>query len=145
MQYWKQQGKHQQQWDKLTKDLVPDLGGCGTVAGEAVRAANRIYYECYNNGFRNNVSGPYNYLDHLRIQYGMPGLEAVLDELHDHVNTADYTAYSGVEDEYMDQLIDRVVEWIQANPHLMAEASQDDMWALEDPDDELDEDEQELY
>lgn len=48
---------------RLCEKLVPGEGKCETVEGELLRAASRIYHDYYNNGFGNNWSGAYNYID----------------------------------------------------------------------------------
>ena len=47
-------------WEKL----VPASGPCETLEGELLRAASRIMHDYYNNGFGNNWSGAFNFLDH---------------------------------------------------------------------------------
>lgn len=60
--YWGNNGKHQKAYDEIFKGLVPLEGKCATQEGEALRAVTRIYYDCFNNGFGNNWSGPLYYL-----------------------------------------------------------------------------------
>jgi hypothetical protein len=51
------------EYDRLFKALVPAEGPCDTLQGEILRASSRIYYDYYNNGFGNDWSGAYNFLD----------------------------------------------------------------------------------
>jgi hypothetical protein len=58
-------------WQRLWVELVPATGKCATVEGEMMRAIARIEHDYYNNGFGNNWSGAYNYLDkHLGLRSG---------------------------------------------------------------------------
>lgn len=60
--YWSGQGKYQAEFQKLTEELMPAQGEASTVAGEMIRACNRLAYDFYNNGMGNNTSGALNYL-----------------------------------------------------------------------------------
>lgn len=51
-----------EEFNQLYKKLIPDSGACETLEGELLRSANRLYYDYYNNGFGNNVSGAENFL-----------------------------------------------------------------------------------
>ena len=51
--YWNKSGKYQKQFDFLFKKLVPSKGNATTIAGEVLRAANKLYYERFNNGNMN--------------------------------------------------------------------------------------------
>lgn len=62
MKYWNQNGQHQNEYDKLWESLVPISGHSDTLGGEVLRAATRIYYDGFNNGFCNNTTGAWNYL-----------------------------------------------------------------------------------
>lgn len=50
-------------YEKLFAELVPASGKCETFEGELLRAISKIYYDYTNNGFGNNWSGAYNFLD----------------------------------------------------------------------------------
>jgi hypothetical protein len=52
-----------QEFDRLTQVFVPESGLCKTLQGELLRAVGRIRYDYFNNGFANNWSGAYNFLD----------------------------------------------------------------------------------
>lgn len=60
--YWNKNGLFQTDYDKYFDLLVPRSGNCATIEGELLRAANRLYYDGYNNGFCNNTSGAVNLL-----------------------------------------------------------------------------------
>lgn len=48
--YWNNEGCFDQEFSKLTNQLVPDVGRGDSLMAEVVRAANRLYYEYFNNG-----------------------------------------------------------------------------------------------
>lgn len=48
--YWNNNGAYEKEFSELTKSLMPASGRAETLRGEAVRAANRLYYEYCNNG-----------------------------------------------------------------------------------------------
>jgi len=55
LNYWNGNGKFQKEFDKLYKELVPSSGRAKTLRGEVLRAANKLYYERFNNGNGNAV------------------------------------------------------------------------------------------
>ena len=69
--YWSGEGRYQEEYDALFDELVPRTGKCDTIAGEAMRAASRLVYECNNNGWGNDVSGAYFYLCDFFDTYGV--------------------------------------------------------------------------
>jgi|TARA_Y100000296_G_scaffold37837_1_gene43768 hypothetical protein len=60
--YWSDKGELQKEYELLFDELVPPEGEAKTVAGEALRALSKIYYDVYNNGACNmfdQVPHPY--------------------------------------------------------------------------------------
>lgn len=56
-------------YDRLYGLLVPTSGKCASLEGEMLRASSKIYHDYYCNGFGNNWSGAYNFLDtHLGLK-----------------------------------------------------------------------------
>jgi hypothetical protein len=55
--YWGDKGKYQAESADLQK-LVPGAGNCATFKGEVWRAATKIYYDYYNNGWGNTWQEP---------------------------------------------------------------------------------------
>lgn len=49
------------------ESLMPVEGNCQTIEGEVLRAATRIYWDYYNNGFGNNWSGALNFLKEYKM------------------------------------------------------------------------------
>lgn len=60
--YYNETGKHQKDFEFLHK-LVPDSGPSKFLIGEIARAITRISYDYYNNGFGNNWTGAYYFLE----------------------------------------------------------------------------------
>ena len=150
MKYWNHKGKYQDAYNKMAYELMPSDGPAESVAGEAIRAISKIYYDCYNNGFINNTSGAYNYLDHLMMRRQIPNLSEPLRNIQEYVNSDLCRRGSAIDelDENMDQMVDAVIEWIKNNPHTMAEPNPDDMLDMTDPDiydDEMEEDEDDYF
>jgi len=141
MLYWNGEGKYQQQQEELFNALVPDDGSCDTIGGECLRAATRIYYDAYNNGFCNNTSGAFNFL----VEH-VPGMENHLRVIKDYVNSEEMMPreHSGI-DIALDGIMDHVVEWIQDNPELANQENTSDMFDLQDDDFEYEEEEDDIW
>ena len=92
--YWNNTGMYEKQAAELQK-LVPNSGPSKTVKGEIFRAAMKIYYDYYNNGFgnvwpevatflRTNVSLPEDVVEML-LMHAMgnvgDGLDATVEEM----------------------------------------------------------------
>lgn len=77
--FWEDTHELTELYRKYDNELVPRYGVCKTHAGECLRAATKICYDFYNNGFGNNWSGPFNYLmDYGQVDLSMPQ-QIVLD------------------------------------------------------------------
>ena len=50
--YWNENGKHQELYDAQWKELVDGRGKAGTMQGEVLRAASRLYHRWFNDGDR---------------------------------------------------------------------------------------------
>ena len=75
--YWNKSGKYQAE-QAVCEALVPLMGKCDTLEGELVRASSKIYWDLYNNGFGNNWSGAYNFLEQYADMLGISeALEAI--------------------------------------------------------------------
>lgn len=65
--YWTNNGRHQQFADTLAA-LVPNSGPADSLNGELFRAATRIYFDFFNNGWGNEWMGPAcMLLDHFKL------------------------------------------------------------------------------
>ena len=141
MRYWNSEGKYQKQQEELFEALVPDMGSCDTLGGEVLRAASRIYYDAYNNGFCNNTSGAFNFL----VEY-VPGMEQHLRAIEDYVNSEEMMPRGSHEaiDDALDGIMDTVIEWIQNNPDAKQENTSD-LFDLQEDDFEYEEEEDDVW
>lgn len=57
--YWNETGAYQKQWNELYENLVPDSGEAGTIHGELIRCASRLFYDYCNNGNCNVLDHKY--------------------------------------------------------------------------------------
>lgn len=135
--YWDGTGKYQEQMEELTSKLMPAAGKCDTVAGELLRAANRLYYESYNNGWGNNVTGASNYLKMVLLPYTNyeRKLKLVLNELHEYAGCGECRDNPESVDKGLDYVVDRVMEVINEQPALLTKENDIDMLDLYDEED----------
>lgn len=141
---YKVQNRTQEVADKelnnLFDELVPNSGKASTKAGEIVRAMARLAYRWYNDG------------DKLGEGYGretcnpagrflcdkLPEIEQAVIRIWDEYNDDDY-------EQGLLHVQNYVIDYINANPQLKAEANDEDYldWRDEDEDvDDTDEDEE---
>lgn len=132
--YWNKQGKFQTEFDELIK-LMPMSGNSDVLAGELIRAANRLAYDFYNNGMGNNTSGAVNFLAHH---------SAIAPEVYDVIHPwTTGRIYDGDYDgDYLqvaiERMIDEVVEMIVRNPQLVTMSNTDDIFNYSDRDEYFD-------
>ena len=108
------------EWEKR----VPPSGGCATLKGEIMRAAGRIHYDYYNNGFGNNWSGALNFLEaHLQAP-AVPGR----DELRRYCRGRIYPrhAYGPEMDLTLERLLEAALDHEDGGPY--------DMFDMQEPD-----------
>ena len=110
------------------------MGATGTVGGEAVRAAAKVYYDAYNNGFCNNTSNAINFLDHFADIHSID-FTAEYRALHDAcVKDDGYTDFTPEKGEIglaLDTMVDKVVKWCLDNPKKARVQSDVDMYSNE--------------
>lgn len=124
--------------NELFEELVPMMGKADTVAGEIIRAISRIAYRNWNDG------------DHIGVGYGNETCNAPARFLAASCNKkvliivikmwgiTEDDAY----DDYLRQLEEAVLEFIDMNPELKTKKNEDDMWNHQaDEDFEYEEDE----
>lgn len=106
--YWNGKGKYQERYTQLADELIPASGGCETLGGEVLRAATRIYWDAYNNGFCNNTSGARNFLEeHLPFDARQG---TALDILSEVVNTGNYSDFDHTkEDDHITIALEEIV------------------------------------
>jgi hypothetical protein len=136
--YWSGKGRYQAEFDEIIK-LMPGMGNSDVLAGELIRAANRLAYDFYNNGMGNNTSGAINFLAH----HGAvdPG---VRDTIQPYTTGRLYHGdYEGDALQLaIEAMIDSTVEMIVRNPQLMTMKNTDDIFNYEDPAEYFDEEDE---
>ena len=109
MKYWNEEGQYQKEYQELHVQLVPVSGYCETLGGETLRAASRLYYDAYNNGFCNNTSGALIFLRQF-----LPTAEKIkesLDYIYPKTNTGGYSSTGEMTGVALDSIVDAVVEF----------------------------------
>ena len=129
---------------ELFEELVPASGKAPTVAGEIVRAINRISYRNWNDG------------DHIGVGYGRetcnPAARYLGAKCGEEVASL-ISAIWGIENDkaydlILGQLEAEVVKYLERNPELKAAENREDMFDYRDADEDVDtydEDEDEEY
>ena len=138
--YWNNTGRLQKEYEALYEQHVPTSGECATLAGEVLRASSRIYYDAFNNGFCNNTSGAWNFLDKYVPSKAM---HEALDVLADCVNQSCNDVWMQRHDENVDlHPIEQALETIaeEATRFAMSDFAQNevapcDLFDLQDADD----------
>jgi len=141
--YWNETGKNQKDFDRLL-EAVPAMGKCDTVAGEMIRAANKLGYDYWNNGMGNNTSGAVNYLDHIGV-FDMDRTN-LFGKIYEYTRGKCPPRF--YEDEfagYINDMIDMTVEYILAHPELETQKNDKDMFDFEDPEEPWDFEEDDEY
>ena len=128
--YWCKNGKHKE-WNTQLSKLVPLSGKCETLKGEIYRAAVKIYYDFFNNGFGNNWSAPAQFLinhvplsndveqflydhgcgncyDEVQSNYDM--IEEVMNSTIEYLYSGDFTDTEEFEDMWETEVSDNFVE-----------------------------------
>lgn len=122
-----------EEWAKMEADLMPIAGKAATVAGEIIRAVDRLAYRWFNDG------------DKINCGYGRETCNATARYL-EQIRGEDFSAevWSGWmdDDEYekfIDSLVDEMFAYLKAHPELATTANSDDSRA-DFIDDEMDRD-----
>lgn len=125
--------KNEERLSKLFDELVPDMGKAENLAGELVRAINRIGYRFCNDG------------DMVNIAYGKktcnaPARFLIAKGNHEiaDLTVALWEIFS--EDAYekvLDTLEGAVADYIEQNPDLRNQPTED-MWSFKDEDEDQD-------
>ena len=136
--------KNDKRLNTLFEELVPMSGKADSLAGELVRAASRIGYRFFNDG------------DQLGIGYGKetcnPAGRFLLKKAPKEIGDL-VAALWGMQSEdgyeaVLDILVGKVADYVEANPNLRSQPTED-MWDFrdkyEDVDDSWEEDEEEDY
>ena len=123
---------------ELFEELVPASGKAPTVAGEIVRAINRISYRNWNDG------------DHIGVGYGRetcnPAARYLGAKCGEEVASL-ISAIWGIENDkaydlILGQLEAEVVKYLERNPELKAAENREDMFDYRDADEDVDTDDE---
>ena len=128
------------EWAAMEDRLMPTSGKADTVAGEIIRAVDRIWYRWYNDGDKINVgygketcNGTARFLEKIR------GAEFPAEVWNGCLDDDRYTKFA-------DGLVDEMYAFIKARPELEATPNaEDSRMAFIDDDLDRDEDEEEEY
>ena len=119
---------------ELFEELVPTSGKAPTVAGEIVRAINRISYRNWNDG------------DHIGVGYGRetcnPAARYLGAKCGEEVASL-ISAIWGIENDkaydlILGQLEAEVIKYLERNPELKAAENREDMFDYRDADEDVD-------
>lgn len=106
LSFWNNDHPLMTEYQYLAEIHIPSYGPCELNVGECLRAASKIAYDFYNNGFGNNWSGAYNYL----LAYGRLNMSKEdLDFLGEYKNEVVFF------DEANEELMERIVNDLVAN------------------------------
>lgn len=127
--------KNEERINKLFKELVPETGKAGSLAGELVRAMSRIGYRFHNDG------------DMVNIAYGKETCNPAARFLIAKGNAEVSSLTAGLweifsEDAYekvMDILCGAVADYVEQNPDLRNQPTED-MWDFKDEEEDQDDD-----
>lgn len=140
MNFWDETHPLTEANTRLFNELVPSSGKCDTLQGECLRAASKISYDWYNNGWGcNNWSGAVVFLlrngQVLASQRTERERAAFVQALSD-VRYYSHGERATISDERADELVTTiqafVVQTILDNPTPIANTV--DMWSLSEPD-----------
>lgn len=120
--------------------LVPEYGKADTVAGEIVRAINKLVYRWYNDG------------DKINEGYGKetcnPPARFLMakcpQDIKDKISGL-WMFYSSLDEDYeeeLDELVGMVMDYLDANPALKETPNNEDMLDYARPEDKDDDDEE---
>lgn len=112
-------------FDHLFDLLVPQSGKCETLAGEIIRAANKIDYRWFNDGDRffegygiETCGQPAYFLMNIELNDETPLWNFLIDCAENDTDNEDYDAF-------LDELKNKVISLIKDNPSLLAMETKD--------------------
>lgn len=117
----------------LFEELIPSIGTCETIEGEMLRAASRIHYDLFNNGWGcNNWSGAVMYLATYAPTYA-PSLDLnLLNKVHEYSHGEPSPAKSLSEKYY--KIVTDIVEAIVTDISETRTPNDVDMFDLQEDD-----------
>ena len=112
--------EQKKEWAELERRLMPGMGKADTVAGEIVRAADRLWYRWYNDGDKINVdygketcNGTARYLEKVR------GADFPSEIWNGSLDRAAYT-------DFTERLVEEMLALIKARPELETTPNNED-------------------
>ena len=122
MKFWNNEHPLNADYDRLSELLVPISGKSDYLVGECLRAASRIYYDHYNNGSCNNVTGAWNFLDStLATLMDQCGLGPRLGEMNAALMTVGpYANCDAPEVDFKDVELNKALDFIVENVVMVA-------------------------
>lgn len=153
--FWNKTHPLSTQYQEFTDKLVPGSGNCDTLQGELMRAASRIGYDWYNNGWGcNNWSGAVQFIGTRFEELPNKPSAEILKQLYACLTEVSHYSHGEpchISDEKADVLVTKIVEIVTQglidNPTMIPNA--EDMFGYqepdyrEDPEDEFGDDEEE--
>ena len=128
--YWNSNGMYQADYEVLAQKLLPGNGKTGTIEGEMLRAATKLYYDYYNNGMCNNTSGPAKFLLRMNEEHFL-NVGYALQQVYHECNTGNYTPVSLGEP--LEEILNSVVKYIVSLKGSYTESTLD-IYDFSDPD-----------
>lgn len=134
--YWNSIGRYQEDFDRMTDEMMPVSGPCETLGGELVRSANRLYYDAFNNGFCNNTSGAINYIKQYLVPYFVQDKELAeaIAIIEPKTNSGGYGRVDEATGQALDKIVDSVVEFNKLLPGVATIPLPCEMFDLQDDD-----------
>lgn len=108
----------------LFNELVPSSGASDTIAGELIRAINRLMYRDYNDGDRFYEGYGLETCASAAAYLGDHGFDKIIDEIMDNSWRDDDDYYTSKLEELGAQIIDEIIN----NPELLETPLDYDMW-----------------
>jgi hypothetical protein len=138
--FWDQTHPLSKKSEELFEQLVPGSGNCETLQGELLRAASKIGYDWYNNGWGcNNWSGAVIFLREHIADLPIMHPDAKSDEFHNalrEVHGFSHGEPADITDERADLLVTTIQEYVVskiiANPTPIP--NEMDMWEFSEKD-----------
>lgn len=120
--YWNGNGKHQEDYERLFDELVPNEGPAKSLQGEVLRAASRLYYRYYNDGeivkygmckFElSSVENAWGFLHRLRFDYR----DSLLDSISMTVESLAKINSDDIDMIFLEALVNSAIEYAGTRP-----------------------------
>jgi hypothetical protein len=125
--FWDRTHPLSEAYETFTNALVPAMGSCSSLQGELLRAASRIGYDWYNNGWGcNNWSGAVNMIGKHFHQLPVQPSEDIIDNFDRSLNwVKDFShgepapSNDAIVEEHVTRLTEVVVQALIDNPEFI--------------------------